>query len=229
MLFGGKQPLTLIDYPKKLATILFTQGCHFRCHYCHNSELVIPQKYQKSLSEKEILDFLKSRIGKLDAVVISGGEPTVQPDLSLFIKKVKELGYLVKLDTSGINPHKILLLIKSNFIDYIAMDIKAPLEKYPKVIGRKLDIEKIKRSIKIILSSSISYEFRSTLVECLHSTQDVIDIAKAIKGANLLALQKFVSTSTLNPHYRKENPFSDAILENLKIEAEKYVKKCIIR
>ena len=229
MLIGGIQKLSLIDYPKKMAATVFTQGCPFRCHYCHNAELVLPKKFNRPIPEKEIFAFLETRVGKLDAVVISGGEPTVQPDLLLFIKKIKELGFLVKLDTSGINPHKLEYLIKAKLLDYVAMDVKAPLEKYPKIIGKKIDIEKIKRSIGIILKSSISYEFRTTLVDSLHSFDDVIDIAKSIKGADQLSLQKFIATSTLNPRFISHGCFSDDTLLSLKKETEKHVKTCIIR
>lgn len=212
-----------------MAATIFTQGCPFRCHFCHNASLVLPKKYDKLILENEILDFLQSRQGKLDAVVISGGEPTIQPDLPIFLKKIKELGFLIKLDTSGINPHKLLLLFKAGLLDYIAMDIKAPLEKYPSVIGKNIDIEKIKRSINLIINSKIAYEFRSTLVDNLHTYDDVIEMVKTIKGADLFVLQKFESSSILNPKFKTYSSFNDETLNNFKTEALKYVKSCLVR
>ena len=229
MLIGGMQKLSLIDFPKKIAATVFTQGCPFRCHYCHNAELVLPEKFNPLILESDVFQFLNNRIGKLDAVVISGGEPTMQPDLPLFIKKIKDLGFLVKLDTSGINPHKLSFLIKAGLIDYIAMDFKAPFDKYPNIIGKSIDIEKIRQSIDIILNSSIQHEFRTTLVCNLLSFEDVVEIAKSIKGADLFALQKFVPSSTLNPKFMSCKSFDDSVLFDLKKEAEKHVKQCVIR
>ena len=229
MLIGGIQKLSLLDFPKKMAATVFTQGCPFRCHYCHNAELVLPKKFNNPIPEKKVFDFLKTRTLKLDAVVISGGEPTIQPDLHLFIKKIKEMGFLVKLDTSGINPHKLSLLINYNLLDYIAMDVKAPFDKYLRVIGTKTDIEKIKKSIDIIISSSIPHEFRTTLVDSLHNFDDIVEISNSIKGADLFALQKFISTTTINSKFINSTCFDEKTLLSLKKEAEKNVKSCIIR
>lgn len=229
MLIGGLQKFSLLDFPKKIAAIVFTQGCYFRCPYCHNAELVLPKKFNSPILESEVLQFLNSRKGKLDAVVISGGEPTMQPDLPLFIKKVKELGFFVKLDTSGINPDILSFLISSKLIDYVAMDFKASLEKYPAVVGRKVDVGKIKQSVDIILSSAISHEFRTTVVKGLHTFDDIMEIIKSIKGADLFAMQKFVSHSTLNPKFKCYSALDESILLELKKEAEKHVKECVIR
>jgi pyruvate formate lyase activating enzyme len=229
MLIGGVQKLTLIDYPGKLAAILFTQGCPLRCPFCHNSEVVVPEKFKQPISEEEIFKFLKSRVGKLEGIVISGGEPTIQDNLPLFIRKIKELGFLVKLDTSGINPQTLLLLIRANLLDYVAMDLKAPLEKYSRFTGKEIDIEKIKKSINIILNSKIPYEFRTTLLENFHDFDDVIIMAKTIEGADLYALQKFIPSSTLNPQFLSFKSFDDDILQKMRIEAEKLVKVCLIR
>lgn len=229
MIIGGMHKLSLIDYPQKLAAIVFTQGCPFRCHYCHNPDLVLPEKYTAPVPESDVLNFLNRRIGKLDAVVISGGEPTMQPDLPLFIKKIKDLGFLVKLDTSGINPKELSFLVNAKLLDYIAMDYKGPIKKYPQIVGRNVDTEKIRQSIDIILSSSVPHEFRTTLVKEIHSFEDVIEIVKSIGGADLFAMQKFVSSVTLNPQFISCSALEDRVLEELKKEAVKYVKHCIIR
>lgn len=229
MLIGGIQELSLIDYPKKLSAIIFTQGCPFRCHFCHNPSLVLKEKFSSSIKEEDIFSFLKKRQNKLDAVVITGGEPTIQKDLKEFIKKVKNLGYLIKLDTSGINPHVLKELLDENLLDYVAMDIKTSLNNYSQVIAIKINIENIKKSINILLSSSIPYEFRTTLVPFLHKTEDVKDIATSIKGAKLLTLQTFIPTTTLNPNFGKEQPFSASQMKQLKILAEQYVVLCKIR
>lgn len=229
MLIGGIQKTTFIDYPGKIAATIFTQGCPFRCHYCHNEQLVVKSKFQKPIAENEILDFLASRIGKLDGIVISGGEPTMQSDLFFFIEKIKKLGFCVKLDTSGIDPDMLSLLLQKKMLDYVAMDLKAPLKNYFKIIGKKIDLQRINRSIELLLNSSILYEFRTTLVSSLHSKEDIIEMAKMIKGANLLVLQKFIPTYVLNPLFKKESTFSDEMLEDLKAQAEQFVKQCLIR
>ena len=187
---GGFQKSTLIDYPGKIAAIVFTQGCNFRCGYCHNPEL-LDLKSDSKLSVQYILDFLKTRKGKLDGVVITGGEPTMQAGLYEFIKSVKSLGFLVKLDTNGSNPETIKKLVSDSLIDYIAMDIKAPLEKYKSIVGVGIDTDKIKQSIEIIMNSGIEYEFRTTVVKSLLSFDDILKMGEMIKGADKYYLQKF--------------------------------------
>ncbi|GAG27747.1 unnamed protein product, partial [marine sediment metagenome] len=161
-------------------------------------------------------------------VVISGGEPTIQKDLLLFIKKIKKMGFLIKLDTSGINPDIISQLLEKSLLDYIAMDIKAPLEKYSTITMKKTDITQIKKSIDILLSSSIDYEFRTTLVPTLLTIEDISLIAKQIKGASLYVLQKFVSDTTISPSL-KGKFFKEDIMKRSKELAEQYVKKCLLR
>lgn len=229
MQIGGLQKISLIDYPKKIATTIFVQGCPFRCHYCHNSELVLPSLFKSPLKEEEVLKFLKNKIGKIDGVVISGGEPTSQKDLISFIKKIKEMGFLIKLDTSGINPGVLKELLQLNLLDYIAMDLKAPLEKYSEVVGTCVDIKKIEESITLIMTSNIDYEFRSTILEDLHSIEDIKKMAKQIENAPLFVLQKFIPTHALNPLYKSKKTFSDDLFIKFKIEAEKYVKSCQVR
>jgi len=200
MQIGGLQKLTLIDYPDKLACTVFLIGCNFRCPWCYSGELVLPEKNKKQfypvksdrvgakqfngarISEKEFFNFLKKRKDKLEGVVICGGEPTINKELPNFIKKIKKLGFLVKLDTNGSNPKMLKKLIAEHLLDYIAMDIKAPLsqDKYEKATGVKINLEDIKKSIDIIKNSGIEHEFRTTVVPSIHTKEDIIQIAKEI-------------------------------------------------
>jgi len=191
MKIGGFQRFSLIDYPDKISCIVFTQGCNFRCPWCYNSELVYPEFFTTPLKEEAIFDFLKRRKGKLEAVVITGGEPTIQPDLTEFIEKIKKMDYFVKLDTNGSNPCILKELIRSKLIDYIAMDIKAPPEKYSLLSGRDVDISLIFESIKIIEDSSLEYEFRTTFVPSLLSENDILRIKNMVKDKKRYRIQRF--------------------------------------
>ena len=198
MLIGGIQKTSLLDYPGKISAIIFTQGCNFRCPYCHNPELLKTGENASLVSVSSVLDFLKTRIGKLDGVVITGGDPCLHKDLPEFIKAVKQLGFLVKLDTNGSFPGMLENLINENLIDYIAMDIKAPFEKYSSIAGCDIDIEKIKRSVHLVLESGIDYEFRTTVVKSMLAYDDFEKIGNEIHGAKRYYLQKFVPTKTLD-------------------------------
>ena len=173
MKIGGFQKFSLIDYPGKISAVIFTQGCNFRCPYCHNPELVLPELFEKEMLFDEILDFLKLRKEKLDGVVITGGEPTLQRDLAAVIRKIKDLGYSVKLDTNGTNPEILKDLLEAKLLDYVAMDIKAPFEKYGELAGVEVGIDKIKQSVRQIMISGIDYEFRTTVVKYLLTDRDV--------------------------------------------------------
>lgn len=229
MQIGGFQKLSLIDYPKKVAALIFTQGCPFLCHFCHNPSLVVEKQFSSPIDENSIFSFLKQRQNQLDAVVITGGEPTIQSDLIEFIKKIKNLNFSVKLDTNGINPYVIKNLLDEKLIDYIAMDLKAPLDKYSKLTQRELNLDFIKESIKLIISSDIEHEFRSTLIKDIHEIEDIEKMSKLIKNAKLYVLQKFVSKTTLNPNFSKFISFSEKEMLLMKNISEKYVKNCIIR
>lgn len=182
------------------------------------------------VKEDDLFVFLKSRIGKLEAVVITGGEPTIQPDLPDFISKIKNLGYLVKLDTNGTNPKMIKSLIDKKLIDYIAMDIKAPKDKYGKITGKPDDFDKIKKSVKIIIESGLPYEFRTTMVPGLLDKKDIIKIAKIIKGAEKWYLQRFKSdVDLINKRLQGIKPFTEAEMKEMRETGRKYVKKCEIR
>jgi len=198
MVIGGIQRFSLIDYPGRIACVIFTQGCNFRCPYCYNRSLVLPRFYGEPLPEEEVLSFLKTRRGLVEAVVVSGGEPTVQEDLPEFLGKLREMGFLLKLDTNGTHPETVKELIISGIIDYVAMDVKAPLARYREVVREEVNLQNIVLSTTLLLSSGVDYEFRTTLVRELISEKDILRIAETlIRGAKRYALQRFVATDTL--------------------------------
>ncbi|MDD5934925.1 MAG: anaerobic ribonucleoside-triphosphate reductase activating protein [Clostridiales bacterium] len=198
MKIHGFYKLTLLDYPEHIACSIFTGGCNFRCPFCHNASLVTHIDTAMQLNEEEILRVLSTRAGILEGVCITGGEPTLQPDLKEFIAKVKALGYLIKLDTNGSNPKLLKELIDDNYIDYVAMDIKNSREKYEKTIGiSNFDLSPIMESIHIIINSGIEHEFRTTVVKELHTLEDFKDIAAMVSGCSHYYLQSFVDSGDL--------------------------------
>jgi len=215
MQIGGLQKLTLIDYPGKIACTIFTIGCPFRCPFCYSSELVIPNQAKKipKLPEQLFFDFLRERKGFLDAVVICGGEPTIHKDLPIFISKIKKLGFLVKLDTNGNNPEMLQNLIDKKLINYVAMDIKGPKEKYSFFSGTKnLNILNIEKSIQILFKTSIPFEFRTTVCPGLIEN-DFINIANWLGGfgRSNYFLQTFESRKKIiNPKILKHSMLAQA-------------------
>ena len=199
MKIGAVQKFSLIDYPGKICAIVFSQGCNFRCPYCHNPELALPDLYGAGVSEQDVFSFLERRRGKLDAVTITGGEPTVQPDLIPFIQKIKSLDYAVKLDTNGSYPDVLRELIGDRLIDYIAMDVKAPLAKYHTVTRTDLKTEAIYSSVQLIRESGIVHEFRTTVVKALLDQHDLMHIAVLIGKGEPYIIQKFVSNKLIDP------------------------------
>lgn len=192
MIIQGLQKLTLLDYPGKLAATVFLGGCNFRCPFCHNSSLVLTPGASGVLSEESVINFLAERRPKLNAVCISGGEPTINADLPSFIYKLKELGFSVKLDTNGSSPEMIYSLVADELIDYVAMDIKSSKAGYARAIGKPdYDIFAVEESVAYLLTGSIDYEFRTTLVRGLHTEADMIGIGEWIKGAKRYFLQSY--------------------------------------
>jgi pyruvate formate lyase activating enzyme len=181
------------------------------------------------LEEKKILGFLAKRVGKLDAVAITGGEPTIQKDLIPFIKRIKKIGFAVKLDSNGSQPQIIRKLLEENLLDFIAMDIKAPLEKYKSIVKVSIDTQSIKESVKLVLKSKIPYEFRTTVVKSQLAINDILEIAKLISGANRYILQKFMPAKTLDKKFLKEKSYSDDEMEKIKIRVEKEIPSAIVR
>ncbi len=198
MILKGLQKLTLLDFPGRIAATVFTGGCNFRCPFCHNASLVLPEKFGETLPEEEFFSFLNKRRGILEGVCITGGEPTLQGDLPEFIKKIKDLGFLVKLDTNGTNPEMLEKLIDDGLIDYAAMDIKSSGEGYPRAIGIKdCNLEKIEKSIEILRKCKLDFEFRTTVVKGLHKKEDFEKIGKWLKGNEKYYLQAFKDSGDL--------------------------------
>jgi pyruvate formate lyase activating enzyme len=235
MQIGGLQKLTLIDYPGKIAATVFCLGCSFRCPWCYNPELVLPEKIKKQpqISEKEFFFFLKERKNFLEGVCIGGGEPTVYEDLPEFIKKIKDLGYLIKLDTNGSNPEMLKDLIYSELVDYVAMDIKAPKEKYNDLIGNVKNsqeiIENIQFSIDILNQNKVDYEFRTTLIPVLLNKEDILEIARWIQPAKKYFLQNFQPTKTIDPDFEKIQPYPQDYLLEIKQAIEPFFQICQVR
>lgn len=202
MNIGGLEKISLIDYTPYVSCVIFTIGCNFRCPYCHNGQLVLPQKKPTVIDEKLIFEFLAKRKKYLDGVVITGGEPTLQPDLLRFITRIKGMGFLVKLDTNGSNPCTIEELISQNLIDYIAMDIKTSPHRYPKAVGAAgCRPEDIINSINIIIKSGLNHEFRTTCVNPIINTEAIKTIAELMDGANRYTLQTAHTDDVLEPAF----------------------------
>lgn len=221
--------MSLIDYPGKICTVLFTRGCNFFCGFCHNPELVIPKQYTKRIPLYQIFYFIKKRKSKIDAITITGGEPTIYKDLPKFISKIKKLGYLVKLDTNGSNPKMLQQIIKLNLIDYIAMDVKNSPQEYCKTVQRKIDLKKIKQSIKIIKNSDIKYEFRTTVIPTLHDQKSIEGIGKLLKDSHILYLQQFRAGKHIDPRFSKLKSFTKKELVKFKKILQKYIDLVYIR
>lgn len=229
MIFGGFEKFTLIDYPGKIACMVYTIGCNFRCPYCHNPELV-DETVETRIPEADVLAFLEERQGMLEGVVITGGEPTMHgDDLLSFMKKVKDAGFLVKLDSNGTNPDVLKKAIQSGIVDYIAMDIKSPMSKYSETVARPVDIAAIRKSIKLIKASQVDYEFRTTVIKALLAPEDFDEIGLEILGAKKYFIQKFIPTKLLNPQFRKKVTYSDEEFAGFQEKMKKYVKHCGIR
>ena len=201
--FVGIEKLSLVDFDNNLSVVLFCEGCNFRCPFCHNSSLVL--RKNEKIDFNDILEYLKERKKLLDGVVISGGEPTLMNDLAYKCKQIRDLGYLVKLDTNGTNPKVIKYLIDNKLVDHIAMDIKGSFVNYSEIVGlTSLDLNNIIESIKILKTSGISYEFRTTLVKEFHNEERIKEMKDIIKRAKKMYLQHLVSASKcINPSLHK--------------------------
>jgi len=240
MIIGGLEKLTLLDYPEHLAAIVFTQGCNFRCHFCYNPMLVWPRQGTDEKNKKEkgyelpsvddLFSFLRERVGRLEGVVITGGEPTLHKDLPEFIKKIKDLGYLVKLDSNGTNPAMLEKVLADNLVDYLAMDIKAPLKRYEEVVGVPVDYNNLKKSVKIIMNSGLPYEFRTTVVPGLLGRDDFDAMGQEIKGAQKWYLQFFKSdTNLVDKKYQSKQAYTAKEMAEFAAIGGKYVDLCQVR
>lgn len=228
MIFNGFQKLTLLDYPGHVACTLFTAGCNFRCPFCHNASLVTHIGDSEHYSDEYVLDYLKKRKGIVDGVCITGGEPLLHEEIADFIKKVKDIGYLVKLDTNGYLPDRLISLVNDGYVDYVAMDIKNSKEKYPLSAGiDNLDIAMIEKSVDFLLQNCVDYEFRTTVVKELHTLQDIEFLAQWISGAKRYFLQNFIDSGDLISD--NMSAVETQTIKMMQEAASKYVKNVEIR
>src|SRR3989338_2426862 len=217
MRLGGLQKLSLIDYPGKLAAVVFTQGGNFRCGYCHNPELVLPKEYCPAVPEEDVMVFLRGRQEYLEGVVVRGGEPTLQEGLISFLDRIKRLGYLIKLDTNGSRPEVLKQVLSLRLVNYVAMDVKASLIRYDEVTNVPVSTEKIKESIRLILEAGIPHEFRTTVVKAFHSAGDLLEIRSLVEGARQYNLQRArIDGKILDKSLLAREQYSDAEFDRLK-------------
>ncbi|MDI9569722.1 MAG: anaerobic ribonucleoside-triphosphate reductase activating protein [Pseudomonadota bacterium] len=229
MKIGGWRRFSLIDYPGRIGAVVFTQGCNFRCPYCHNPELVDPRRFGKTIPAEDILAFLSGRRGKLDAVTVTGGEPTLQRGLADFLTRVKEMGFLVKLDTNGAAPAILARLLEKGLVDYIAMDVKGPLDKYAAITGVAVDAGVIVASVSLISASGIAHEFRTTLAAPFLTPEDVVVTAGLIPSRSRYVLQRFAPAEHLAPGLGEKNRFTDEEIDVVKSRIEKHLSRVAIR
>jgi len=230
MRIGGYQKMTLIDFPGKIATTIFTVGCSFRCPFCHNPELVLGSGMgEHGNQEEEFFEFLQKRKGKLEGVCITGGEPTIQKDIVEFVQKVKEMGFAIKLDTNGTRPDVLKKLLDLRLLDFVAMDIKNQLKNYNKTTATKGDNKRIKLSVDLIMNSRVPYEFRTTVVPGIHTEKDFLKIAEWINGAEVYYLQEYREKIILDPNLKKKTKGKTLNLKKIKKSIENNFKKIGIR
>jgi pyruvate formate lyase activating enzyme len=203
MRIGGFTPFSLSDFPGRVSAVIFTQGCNFRCPYCHNGDLISTTPPAGNLvPESEIFEFIQSRRNRLDGIVMCGGEPTLQPDIEEFLEEISKFDLEIKLDTNGSLPHVVEKLLDKNLIDFVAMDIKAPLESYHRLAGVKVATDKITESIRMISERGIEHEFRTTVVEPLMSKSDVQSIGSIVPPGSPHKLQPFQPENAMDPALR---------------------------
>ena len=228
MNIGGFQEISLLDYPGKVATIIWTTGCNFRCPFCYNPDMVLDTTDHVPVDD--FLAFLRQRTGKIDAVSISGGEPLLQKDISDFITRIKDLGFLVKIDTNGSFPTKLEGLIDKDLVDYVSMDVKSSKKNYAEITKISIDIDDIDQSIQLIKNKSPDYEFKTTVIPTYHREKDIIEIAKWIKGAKRYYLQQFKSdTALLSSETASVKPYPIQVLKQMCEKASSYVDQCSVR
>jgi pyruvate formate lyase activating enzyme len=228
VILGGLQKFSLVDYPGKTCAILFTRGCNFRCPYCHNPELVRPEQYAPEIPLESVLDFLQQRRGLLEAVTLTGGEPTLQADLPVVARAIKEMGFALKLDTNGSHPHVLRKLIEAGLVDYVAMDVKAPFSKYARVCGADVIVEPIWESIALLLQARVESEFRTTVERALLDEEDLLEIGEMIHGAEKYYLQKLNDFNGKAPQ-SKPAWEDDAWLRQAAEKLDRFVKVCKVR
>ncbi len=235
MEFKGFQKVSLLDYPGKIVAIVFVGGCNFRCGFCYNRDLVLNHQTLPSISEEEVLEYLEKNKDWLDGLEITGGEPTIHPDLPSFLEKVKKLGYSVKLDTNGSNPKMLVELLEKHLVDYVAMDVKAPLveDKYQAVVGIHVNgaLGDVEKSIELLRGSNgLDYEFRTTVVPGLTSKDDIALITQQIKNAKKYFLQQFKSNGPhVDEKYSNIAPCPLGFLQELQKQIAPNFQACKVR
>jgi len=232
MIFGGLQKQSLIDYPGKLSCVLFTFGCNFVCPYCHNPDLIRkPNPHTPVIKVETVYNFLENRTQFLEGVVITGGEPTLHGDLSSVCRKIKHMGYAIKLDTNGSHPEVLARLTRDNLLDYIAMDIKTDPAAYPRDISPQENTQNIHDSIAFIMTCGLPYEFRTTCIKPFVDERIIEKIARSIQGARYYALQQFKNDNILSPDFFRGQapPYSRAELKQFQVLAAPWVQTCVIR
>lgn len=228
VVINGLQRTSFIDYPGKIVSTVFFGNCNFRCPYCHNSDLVFNQDLPQ-IDESVLIGHLENRRGKLDGICITGGEPTLHADLPELIRHVKERGFLVKLDSNGTNPKMLEELLSDGLVDYIAMDIKAPEERYSEIVRANVNIGLIQRSIDLIREMAPDYEFRTTIVKELLSEGDLIAIGEWIDGSKRYALQQFKPHKPLDPECMKCHGYSKEEMEAFAERLRPYFEEVLVR
>ena len=233
MIVTALNKFTALDFPGKLACIIFTGGCNLRCGFCHNAEFVLPEKLRELndsfIPFEVVLNFLKSRQGMLEGVVICGGEPTVQADLIDRIKEIRELGFAVKLDTNGANPAVLERILKEGLVDFVAMDIKDVPEYRRELVGVTLEGNPISRSIKLISESGIDYEFRTTVIPKFHSLEKLREMGEAIRGSKIWSLQQYRNFKTLKPEFEDLTEYSKGELKELADQLSEFADNVLVR
>jgi pyruvate formate lyase activating enzyme len=229
MTIGGFQSFSLSEFPGKISAVVFCRGCNFRCPYCHNPELVDPERFAPAWPEDRVMGELAARRERVQGVVVTGGEPTLQQDLERFIREVRDLGFAVKLDTNGSDPDALAGLLASGLLDHVGLDVKAPPRAYAAVARVGIDPSSIMRSIAVVLASGVEHEMRTTWLPSLLRREDLLEIAKAVKGCRRWVLQRFVPSKTLDPAVLGERPPDDADLEAVREAARVLGIDCVAR
>jgi len=233
ILIKGMIETSLLDWDGKIVSTLYTPYCNFRCPYCQNAGLVLNPDQYETISFEVISDFLLSHRNWIDGVCLTGGEPCFFEDLTEFLEKIRNLGMQIKLDTNGTFPEVLKRAIDMDLIDYIAMDIKAPLtfdayKKSARIRSKEL-FDRVRESVNLIVNSGVDYEFRTTVVPTLHNPEDIVDIAREIEGARKYALQNFSNRETMDPEFQKIVPYKNEELQEIRKRALPYVQSCVVR
>jgi pyruvate formate lyase activating enzyme len=221
---------SLIDWDGKLVSVFFLPGCNFRCPFCHNHQLWKAPQNVETVPWLRISEFLAGKKGWIDGAVITGGEPTIHQDLPLLLLALKDMGLEIKIDTNGANPEMLAYLLEKKLVDYVAMDLKAPLDQtYNQASGVEADLEAVKRSIAMLMEGKTPYEFRTTVVPLFHSLQNIKQMGRSIKGAKTWVLQQFVPQNSETAMLKDIWPYDEEYLGKLQQEGSKWVESCILR